>query len=115
MNENSADSLVTNDGSAGSSLVMEYESTINSDDHSKTKGESPPYLRENVNDVIEESDIPLMNDVSDTGDRSATEYELCISSDAQNHRSIEALVSLQDKVNNFMKYGQLDTVEGKSQ
>lgn len=111
LNDNSADSLAMNDGSTGNSLVMEYESAINSDDHSEISGESPPYLHENVNDTIEESDFPVMNDVSDTGDGPATEGEPRSSSNAQNHGSTEALLSFQEKVENFMKYGQLDTAE----
>ena len=104
-----------NDGSTGNSLVMEYESAINSDDHSEISGESPPYLHENVNDTIEESDFPVVNDVLDTGDRPATEGEPHSSSNAQNHGSTEALLSFQEKVENFMRYGQLDTAEGKTE
>lgn len=63
-----------------------------------------------VNDLMEEStDIPLMDDGNTSDNSLVTKNESAATSHDQSHILMEA--SLQEKVENFMKYGQLDTVE----
>lgn len=109
MNETSADILLMNDSSTGNSLVTEYESATTSNDQRDRPEELPP-LQEKVNDAIEESDdVPLMN-ASATA-RFVTESEPAVGLDDQSHTTTKTPVSFQEKVENFMKYGQLDIAE----
>lgn len=68
-----------------------------------------------LNNVIEElTDIPLMdNDSATIGTSLVAKDESTSISNDESLVSKEPPMSLQEKVENFMKYGQLDAVEGK--
>ncbi|XP_021774532.1 uncharacterized protein LOC110738433 isoform X1 [Chenopodium quinoa] len=84
---------------------INIDSNENSD-HEKTGQE------EKLDDTAEEpKDIPLVDDDSTTGTSLVTHWESSFISNDESSVSEKHLMSLQDKVENFMKYGQLDAVE----
>lgn len=69
---------------------------------------------EKLNILIDEpTDISLMDNDSGTGTSLVAKHEPTSVSNDESLVSKEPPMSLQEKVENFMKYGQLDTVEGE--
>lgn len=67
---------------------------------------------ENLNDTIEElTDVPLMDDDSAAGASLVAKHEPSFIPNEESHVSGEPSITLQEKVENFMRFGQLDTVE----
>lgn len=69
---------------------------------------------EQLDSTVEEpTDFPMADDDFFTGTRLVAHYESSFIANDERAVSKEPPLSLQDKVENFMKYGQLDAVEGK--